>query len=358
MASLGDQRKLSQGDVPYLHRRSTGHVSSRRCSQGDINRSNRKVSAMPIKKRLSQEKAPLTVNNSARPQQKKVITSHESMDRMAPVPRLIPNARSSIVSQLTIDTESILNHEAGDVVPSDTNVVQKIVGSLDSNELDVLKSNLLSRLAELKPSFISDSTSIASAATKRSEFSNDFTITGVAIDDESCELTVDDHSNKDDLCETKEKDGTSSKIRTICRDRSNYDLLVSAVLNLSDRSLETYPEEAEAETEAESQDNDEVGEDAEDGDSVVSFSIFENHMGMFDPKASFNSSMSSLTKTIECYMHGAGKQGSKRSKSGLMKGLTSLFTKKNEKHTNDIALSKYLESKDFVNHFSAWKRRG
>lgn len=189
-----------------------------------------------------------------------------------PVPVIISSdVHSSIISQITVaesnelKSERMLSNDNTDEKYYGTSVIhevsdentvqlgdgetqthhqefefQKALGIFQADELDALKKNLLSRLSELKSSFTSVKSSFTSTASKRSVFSDDFTTTGLHLEDESCAPKRPSRTTKSkSTCKTIEENETSSMIRSICRDRNNYNLLLSAVLNMSERTSAT-----------------------------------------------------------------------------------------------------------------------
>lgn len=268
---------------------------------------------------------------------------------------------------------------------------QKALGVFHPDEIEVLKNNLLSRLSELKCSFTS---SFNSSSSKKSILApdDDYTMTGVFLDDEThASRSLNSRTKSTGQSKAKKEDGSSAAIRLICRNRANYNLLVSAVLNMSERTGSTSNltnadgnEELHVYREREQgiyEEVDEEQDEEQDEESLVSFSVEDQELDDF--MASFaESSTSTLTKFTELHVIKSRHQPPKRSKSSeMLKNLVARFsTKKTKsdfeelrrptpdglvvdleykrsKSSSDDALSKYLASKEFVRHFNSWKNR-
>jgi hypothetical protein len=63
----------------------------------------------------------------------------------------------------------------------------------------------------------------------KSVFSNDYTTTGLFLEEESCQVASQEKNDEKEDCEI------STKIRSICRDHTNYNMLVSAVIYVCGR---------------------------------------------------------------------------------------------------------------------------
>lgn len=318
-----------------------------------------------------------------------------------PVPVIFSDVHSSIISQITVaelndlKSEQTLSNDVTDrefrrapviqEVPdentSQTPTYRQEFGALHPDEMDALKTKLLLRLSELKSSFTSVKSSFTSTASKKSVFSEDFTMTGLYLEDESCAPKRASRVDKcKSTCATIEENETSAMIRSICRDRNNYNLLMSAVLSMSERtgataSLSCFStslsrEQTEQGSFRYEEEIEEEGNGVEDDDeSITSFSVdhqLENFMASFA-----ESSTSSLTKTINC--HVAESTQPKRSRSSeLLGSLAAIFSRKAksnvEQQSDDTSpkgfnvepnhrrdsLDRYLASQEFATGFSEW----
>lgn len=272
----------------------------------------------------------------------------------------------------------------------------------DHDDLTYIKSRLLLRLSELR-------TSLSSACSRTSVFSNDYTMTGLYLEEESCQVASQEKKNE------KEDSEISTKIRSICRDRTNYNLLVSAVLNISEHDEEDAESvDVEGEEDGESlEDQEDIFKDdqllvsfvSKNGEKSMSsyFSIVSDEEE--DLKASFVSSVSSLTKEQEYHSGIPRRQRQRRRKSNEFFGAlasASVFTRKTKSNVkenpksskelivdfdhrcrinsrapqsnnpngmivdfchrrirsnDDIIFMSNLESRNFARDFSAWKGR-
>lgn len=320
---------------------------------------------MDLKKRLTGHTAPRRVSQDAAPQGNQLSSSSnafyesvlmspddsdssyefklERLSRFGNPDKLEPQNRNAD----KLFNASTYSEEKHIRAPQASSELLKAMEGISSGEVNDMKRRLLCRLSELKSSF-------TSVSTKKTTGSNDFTTTGVFLDDLSYTGKVTAREN------TTEENEVSAMIRSICRDRSNYDLLVSAVLNISDRTSPTLNE----------------GE-YYDEESLGSFESEAQGATQEDLAASFGlqSSVSSLTRDQESIRK---KPKPRRRKSSEFLGsLVAMFTRNTKLNLTDRQLSndvignfvythsktnagispKYDESKGTAYDFSAWSSR-
>lgn len=329
-------RKVSQGDapcsvfrdsislqqnrttrLPSQHSKGFGSSSvptlicSFRSSVSEL--SNREESKCPRTDQLS---------SSARYSKNKVQSSN--------LPMAVCNARpvrgtSTKIASARQDQSAASAHDY------DYNEAQQLQPNLSDHDLTYIKGQLLLRLSELRASLTS---SFTSACSRNSVFSNDFTTTGVFLDDGSHLVASQDEADED--CEV------STNIRSICRDRSNYELLVSAVLNMSEHSAEIADiyedhDNEPMDEEAGEQDDRSIDSPRNEEDFLASFgpSVTDNQEEDF--MASFFSSVSSLSKEQEYHSSRVRKQQPRprrRKSSELLGALASVFMRKARSNVN------------------------